>query len=140
MYRFLDNITTADVAFEAEADNLPQLFQESAEALFSTMADLSAVQPSERRTIRLSAKTLDKLLFDWLSELVFLKDKDYFLFSEFSVDIQEGQPYNLVAKAWGEKIDPPKHHVKVDVKAVTYHKFYVKQTNGLWRARVVLDI
>jgi len=140
MYKFLDNIATADVAFEVENHNFEQLFIESAEALFAIMADLSTIQPSVQKTIKLKSSTADRLLFDWLSELVYLKDKDYFLFSKFKIVITKDKEYSLKAEAWGEKIDPQRHNLKVDVKAVTYHMFYLKQENGLWKAQVILDI
>lgn len=138
MYKLLDNIAIADVAFEVENRDLGRLFSESAQALFEVMADLSVVEPKVDKMVELTADSVDKLLFEWLSELIYLKDKDFFLFSKFEVSIS-GQR-SLKAQAWGEVIDLDKHKLKVDVKAVTYHMFYLKQENGLWRAQVVLDI
>lgn len=137
MYKFLDNIATADIAFEVENENLNQLFIEAAQALFEVMADLSTIEPKVEKVVELSAGSTDKLLFNWLSELVFLKDRDYFLFSKFKVEINQNE---LKARIKGENINPQKHKLIVDVKAVTYHSFYLKQENGLWKAQVVLDI
>jgi len=140
MYKFLDNVATADVAFEVESDNLDQLFSESAQVLFQVMADLSAVESKVDKVVELDADSVDKLLFDWLSELVYLKDKDYFLFSKFEVNIVGNGKFSLKAHLQGEPINLDRHNLKVDVKAVTYHMFYLKKENGLWRARIVLDI
>ena len=38
------------------------------------------------------------------------------------------QPYTLQATAVGERIDPDRHHMRVDVKAVTLHHFALTQT------------
>jgi SHS2 domain-containing protein len=50
------------------------------------------------------------------------------------------KPYVLEAIALGEKLDPERHHPRVDVKAVTLHHFSLKKTEGGWKALVILDI
>lgn len=139
-YRYLENIATADAAFEVEADDLNQLFEESALAVFDIMAELPAIKPESHRAIELTADSVDRLLFDWLSELVFLKDKDKIIFSKFEVAIKQDKLYHLEAKAWGEPIDLTKQDLKADVKAITYHQFKVEQRGDGWYARVVVDI
>ena len=139
-YHYLDNIATADAAFEVEAADLNQLFQESAEATFAIMADLSAIKPYSHKAVKLSADKIDQLLFDWLSELVYLKDRDKIIFSRFDVDIKKHQDYKLIAKASGEPIDAAKHDLRADVKAITFHQFKVEQRADGWYARVVVDI
>jgi len=48
--------------------------------------------------------------------------------------------YHLTAEATGEKLNPLGHELLVDVKAVTLHRFTVKQTPEGWEATVILDI
>jgi len=58
-------------------------------------------------------------------------------------DVKIGQDedcYFVSANAYGEQIDPEKHDLIVDVKAVTLHKFKVEQTQRGWETLVVLDI
>ena len=118
-YKYLENIATADAAFEVEANDLSYLFQESAQAMFGIMTDLSAVKPYSHKAIQLVADSDDRLLFDWLSELIYIKDKDKFLFSRFMVDIKKNKGYELNAEVYGEPIDLEKHQPRADVKAVT---------------------
>jgi len=139
-YRYLENIATADAAFEVEADDLNQLFRESAEATFAIMTGLSAIKPESHKAIKLSAEKIDQLLFDWLSELVYLMDKEQIIFSKFEVRIKKNKLYELEAKAWGDKIDVKKQDLKAEVKAITYHQFKVEQRGESWYARVVVDI
>ena len=42
--------------------------------------------------------------------------------------------------AWGEAIDPGRHRLRVDVKAVTLHGFSVQSTTDGWEAGVILEI
>ncbi len=139
-YKFLEEVATADVAFKAEGDSLEELFEACALATFDVMIDLKKVEPKEKRHIELENEKIDQLLFDFLEEIIFLKDSDYIAFSKFDIKIKKNKKYKLIADAYGENINLEKHESKSDVKAVTYHMFEVKQENKKWKATVVLDI
>ncbi len=47
--------------------------------------------------------------------------------------------YRLTATARGERLDP-RHHLRVDVKAVTLHRFRLQQSARGWEVLVILDI
>ncbi len=139
-YRYLEDIATADAAFEVEGKTLEELFRDAAVATFEIMADTGTVKPEVTREIELEKEDVDNLLFDWLSELVYLKDADGLIFSRFDVNIRKNDAYKLKATVSGEPINQRKHSLRSDVKAVTYHMFEVKKTGENWTARVVLDI
>jgi SHS2 domain-containing protein len=81
------------------------------------------------------------LLFDFLQELIFLKDAQRLLFRMREVQIAErNENYFVKATAEGETLDAERHHQRADVKAVTLHDFSVEQIDGNWTARVLLDI
>ncbi len=139
-YRYLEDIATADAAFEVKGKTLEELFRDAAIATFEVMADTGTVKPEVTREIELKNEDVGDLLFDWLSELVYLKDADGLIFSRFDVSIRKNDACELKATASGEPIDQRKHSLRSDVKAVTYHMFEVKKTGERWIARVVLDI
>ncbi len=139
-YRFLEDIATGDAAFEAEGRTLEELFREAAVATFEVMVDTKGVEPRITREVELKNEAVDGLLFDWLSELVYMKDAEAVLFSKFNVNIKKNDAYELRAKASGENINQQKHILRSDVKAVTFHMFEVKKTEENWTARVILDI
>ena len=139
-FRFLEKIAIADVAFEAYGRSLEELFESSALALFSAMVELESVECRTSEKIELTSDTASDLLFDWLSELVYLKDLKAAVYKDFSVSIDQREQFNLSGVAEGEPIDAQRHKLKVDVKAVTYHMFEIEKKNGLWRAQVILDI
>ena len=111
-----------------------------AKATFEAMADLKTVTPTQTEKIVLENKTLPDLLFDWLAELIYLKDYKAILFKDFSVKIKQNENYKLEAEVKGEAINQKKHQLRVDVKAVTYHMLEVKKYKGIWKAKVILDI
>lgn len=139
-YQYLDDVAISDLAFEARGDSPKEMFEAAANALTEAMVDIKQVQPRVEKTIRLTHEAMDQLLFDWLAELIYLKDAEGLLFSQFQVDLTAQSAWRLVGNVRGEPIDPKRHSLHLDVKAVTYHLFEVMQKDGRWVARVVLDI
>ncbi len=138
-YRFIEELSITDAAFEVTSDTLKGLFEGAAVATFEVMADTSMVRAIEKRNIELKERDPDILLYSWLEELIFLKDAEGIIFSRFDIMIREG--YELEAEASGELIGDYTGELRTDVKAVTMHLFEVKQIEGeRWWARVVLDI
>jgi SHS2 domain-containing protein len=141
-YRYLEEVGTADIAFEATGCDVPELFRAAADATTNVMIDnLDAIEPREMRRIELSNNELDLLLFDLLQELIYLKDSERLLLrvQETHVEEKNGR-YLLKATARGEPLDVERHHQRADVKAVTLHNFSVERQNSGWRALVLLDI
>ncbi len=141
-YHYLEEIGTADIAFEATGRDLAELFRDAADATTNVMIDnIEAIQPRETRQIDLSNEELDMLLYDLLQELIFLKDAERLLLRIREVQIDErDEIYVVKATAEGEPVDAERHHQRADVKAVTLHDFSVERTESGWKARVLLDI
>jgi SHS2 domain-containing protein len=141
-YHYLEEIGTADIAFEATGRDVPELFRDAADATMNVMIDnLEAIEPRETRKIKLSNDRIDMLLFDLLQELIYFKDAERLLLRLREVQIdKKDERYFLKAKAGGEPLDAERHHQRADVKAVTLHDFSVEKTDAGWRARVILDI
>lgn len=140
-YKYLEDVSIADVAFVAEGKTLDEMFESAGLAVTNTMVkDLNSVKPKVKKTIKLKADNVEKLLFNFLQEFVYWKDKSLLLFSKINVKVNEKEgAYSLSASLAGDKLDMKKHELLVDVKAVTWHLFEVKK-KGKWKCRVVLDI
>jgi len=141
-YRVLENVALADAAFEAYGDSPAELFVAAAQAVIDTMADATTVRQAWRRTITREADDLSGLLFDWLSELVYLKDAEAVVFSGASAHVEQSPDgrWHLCGTLTGEPIDPARQALHADVKAVTKHLYDVRHVGNQWMARVVLDI
>lgn len=139
-FKYLEDIAIADVAFEATGKTLEELFESAGLATTQVMADLKTVDRDVKKDIKIQADSVEQLLRKFLDELVFIKDTELLLFSKFDAKIKKNGKYQLNVTALGEKIDMNKHRLGVDVKATTMHMFEVKQENGVWKARVILDI
>ena len=141
-YRFRGDIAIADAAFDAWGGTIEELFVAAADATTHTMAgNLEAIEDRQRRLIRLEEQSADLLLFRLLEELIFLKDAEGLLLRVPAVHIRRREgAFILEAEARGEPLDPLRHRLQADVKAVTLHRLRVEQTARGWEASVVLDI
>jgi SHS2 domain-containing protein len=138
-FRYLPDVALADVAFEAEATSLGGLFESCALAVTDIMVDPATLRATVGRDIALESDDADRLLYDFLTELIIAKDVDSLLFRDYSVEVaSDGR--SLRAKARGESIDRERHSLRNDVKAVTMHMFGIRHEGDRWRATIVLDI
>jgi SHS2 domain-containing protein len=138
-YEVLDNVAIADCAFEVEATDLDDLFATAARALAELMVDPATLTQSLERRVVLEADSLDVLLFDWLSELIGLKDSEGAAFPRAEVQVEPGPPWRLRARLLGGPLHGGAAALRADPKAVTFHLFRVEPAPPGWRARVVID-
>ncbi len=141
-FEYLDDIATADVAFRAWGATAEELFIAASDAVLNVMVErLESIENREQRHMDLEAEAMDMLLFELLQEIIFFKDADQLLLRVQSVEIGvRDDCISLSADASGDRIDPARHDLIVDVKAVTLHRFCVEQTLRGWEAMVILDI
>jgi len=135
-FRILEH--TADIGFEAFGATREEVFANAARALFQILVDASSVSPAESVPVSARGPSSSELLVNWLSELLYHQDAEGWLFRDFEViSLSDGA---IEAVARGEKFDPARHHLKLLVKAITYHQLRLEQTASGWRAQVYVDI
>jgi len=153
-YRYLEGITTADVAFEASGVTLEEVFRASADAVLQVMlSNPDALHPQVRKTIVIKLETVDTvsrpietaqcLLHDFLEKLLYFKDAENLLLRASEIKFRQdsrGRLDALEAVCLGEVMDPSRHFLETDVKAITHHHFGIAQTAEGWTARVVIDV
>lgn len=140
-YKFLEDVAIADVAFIATGKTEEEMFESAALAVTNTMVkDLKSVKNNVSKTIKVEGNDMQTLLFNFLQEIIFLKDAKRLLLNKFNIKISEGKKLKLVAKASGEKLNMKKHELLVDVKAVSMHNFKVVKMKSGWSTSVILDV
>lgn len=136
MYEIFDH--TADLGLRVRSEDLDGLFKEAARALFSVIvANLDVVRPAEEVAFEIEGDQRDDLLRDWLAELLYAFHADHMLFSQFHVHVDAT---GLTATARGEPIDPIRHELDAEIKAITYHGLKVEHHGDGWLAEVIVDI
>jgi SHS2 domain-containing protein len=135
-YRLLEH--TADMGIEATAKTPEELFAQAAYGLLDIMAGDSRAAAREERVVELTAVDHGELLVHWLNEILYLFETHGFFPADF--EVEEAGTTRLRARIRGEPFDPPRHAVEREIKAVTYHQLTVQKTDGLWLARVYVDL
>lgn len=141
-YEYLEDIAIADIAFHAWGKDLAEVFQTAGDAVINTMIEnIAEIAPQTSRTFNLENEVLDMLLFNFLEEFIYYKDSEQLLLraQRVQIDSKDGN-YYLTALTCGETLDPERHQQRVDVKAVTLHRFELEKIEDGWTARVILDI
>ena len=135
-YRVLEH--TADIGFEAWGATREEAFANAARALQDLIVDLAAVEPRESLCMEVEGEDSEALLVNWLSQILYMFDAEGWVFCDF--EVQRLSERKLSALARGEKFDPARHPVKLQVKAITYHQLALDETPEGVRARVFVDI
>jgi SHS2 domain-containing protein len=135
-FEILDH--TADAGLTIYGEDLKALFAHAGEGFFHIITDLRKVKLRVEKRVELKGESLDRLMVDWLGELLYLHDVDHLLFREFAMEFVGVEGLKAVAK--GEPFQEGVHVIKTEVKAVTYHQIRVEKRNDGWRARVIFDL
>jgi SHS2 domain-containing protein len=136
MYETFDH--TADLGLRIRAPDLDRLFGEAARALFSVIVeDLGTIRAQQRLDVELTSDDREYLLFDWLRELLYHFDTEHLVLGRFEVRVEGNR---LKGTAWGEPLDPARHVLLHEVKAITYHGLRLEPADGDWLAEVIVDI
>ncbi len=129
---------TADLGLRVRAADLDSLFRESAEGLFSIIAEgFDEAAASEPIELRIEAARRDYLLFDWLNELLYISDSRRLLLGCFEVRVGQA---SVTGRARAEPLDESRHRLHHEVKAITYHGLRVERDGEGWLAEVIVDI
>ena len=130
MYRWVDH--TSELELRIEASSPEDAFAEAMAAL-SELLDGSIRGTAERHEISVSAPDRATLLAEWLNELVYLADTSGFVADRIEhIALGETVMDATVAGLRGEP--------RPLVKAVTYHRLELTETDDAWRARVIFDV
>ncbi|RJQ21898.1 archease [Candidatus Woesearchaeota archaeon] len=137
-YKFIENVTRADLCFEATGKNLTALFQSAADAVLAAMADVRSIKKKITKKVIIEAETVEDLLYNFLEEIIFLKDAENLVFADAQVTVSPDQK-KATATLFGDTVSPTTQKLHQDVKAVTRH-YYKVEKNGEWKTQIVLDI
>jgi SHS2 domain-containing protein len=135
-FEIIDHV--ADVGIVAYGTDVEELFSNAALALFSLITEPESIEEKLHLDLEVSSEGRDRLLVEWLNELIYLFDAERILFNRF--DIKRLTHNELKATCYGEGFDPMKHKIKIGVKAATYHMLKLDKNGGGCKAQIILDI
>lgn len=133
---------TGDIGIRVTAASLTHLFERAALGMFWVLTEPESVHPTGSTTIRVEGRDLEALMVQWLSELNYRHTVDRALYGAFDVEAIEetDDGASLTATARGEPIDPARHTVHTEIKAITFHGLDVHRTDHGWAVQVIFDM
>jgi SHS2 domain-containing protein len=140
MYKVLDH--TADVALEVQAGDLETLFIDAAKGWKVVVLEDSETSFQQTRAVKLTSFEPEDLLVQWLGELNYLLTVHQWVMHEVW-DLKLKTPldeWHLEAQIAGEPLNPQKHYIYSDIKAVTYHQLDIKKVDGEYRTKIIFDL
>lgn len=135
-FRILEH--PADIGIEAWGATISDAFRQAVGGLVSVITEPEGVRASISAKVEVQAGDPAQLLVRLLSEVLFRFDAERFLTSRLVIHAMSGTA--LSGELLGEHLDPARHILKLDVKAVTYHQLSVSEDGGMMKVRVFLDI
>ncbi len=140
-FEFRDH--TADVQVRSWGSSLEEAFSQTAYSLMATITpNLKIITPEIEKEIIVEAEDKEALLFDFLSEFLYIFDVDGLVFSQICVNKIEKikDKYKLYASLKGEKFNLGKHEIGIEVKAITYSFLNIEEKKKGTVIDIVFDI
>ena len=129
---------TADVGLAARADSAAELLKALAECMCDQVCLRKNVSPENKRTIAVEAPDFEALTVDFLDAVLAAIQTDRFAVA--SVKVTDVTHTSAAAELLGADLDPDRHEILTEIKAVTYHELEAVERGGQWTARVILDL
>ncbi len=133
-YEFLEH--TADEKFRAYGKTLEEAFINAALATAKIMTD-DKIKPVIEKKIEIKVNTKEKLLYQFLEELLFFVDTEGFILSKVK-DLVIKDNFTLTATFLGDSAE--NYEIKAHIKAVTYNDMFIKEEENLVTIQVVHDL
>lgn len=137
-YKFLEH--TADLKVLVKEKSLEKAFSSSAQALKEAIVGKIQIEERIDKKIEVRGKDLERVLYEFLEQFLYLLDAEDFLVSNLEdLEIElELDGIKLSCLAWGDKAS--KYKFTNDVKAITYNEMIVSEAKNQAIIQFVLDV
>ena len=129
---------TADIRVRVYGETFVDLLRNSALALMSLITDRGAVKPLMEIEFEVKGETKEEILVKMLGEILYIYEVRKMVFSDIALELKDVD--TLRGRLAGEKIDPKRHELELDIKAATYHNLKIQKVNDRFIAEIVFDI
>ena len=136
VYRLIDH--TADCGIEVEAADASDLFAGTARAMFELLATAPGPPDGLVDAIDITGTDWTDLMINWLRELLYLFNAKQRVVREIRITALD--PQRIAARLTCDRLDPQRHELGDEIKAVTYHQASVTADGDRWTARIIFDV
>lgn len=140
-FRYINH--TADIQSQSWGRTLEDAFSQCALSLMAIITpNLEKISPQIEKSVKIKAEDKEALLFDFLSEFLYIFDVEELIFNEINVEYIEkiNKHYKLKVTMKGEKFNKKKHDIGTEVKAITYSFINIDESEDDVKINIVFDI
>ena len=112
---------TADAGIRAEGSTLAEALNEVSLAFTEIVTGGIVPDSNNHFKVEIEATTLDSLLVNYISHLIYLFDTENFLVSSADINVKTAPSNKISGILKGDFYDESKHGYGVEIKAVSYH-------------------
>jgi len=131
-----DNKNIADILVEVYGKNKTELLKNVLQAFTSIITEIGKVNRLTTELIKLEEENIEEMVFGFVDKLIYFKDTQGLIFKDGKFRLKD---HCLEVRLFGQKIDE-RVPVKIDIKALTYHKFEVKKMKTGYKTILVFDV
>ncbi len=125
----------ADLKIQAFGKNKKELFLNMAQGMQAALRAKIRNPKSEIRNVKVKSSSLETLLVDFLSEVLYLIQVNKEIYQD--IKFEKFNDAEIRAKILGKKVES----FGEDIKGVTYHDLEIKQNSDkAWQATVLFDM
>lgn len=135
-WMIVDDKNIADLYIKVFGQDKINLFKNIVEAFSDQITNINQLKTNLKEKIIIKEDDLENLIREFINQLIYLKDvkKELFKKGEFFLEKKI-----LQATLFGQKITD-KLPLKVDIKALTYHKFKIEKRKNGYQVHLIFDI
>lgn len=134
-WKIVEDENIADIKLEVFGKNRIDLLNNLIKSFAEIITEINNLKEKRIVKLKLSFEKFEDLVFDLVNKLIFLKDTQFFIAKSANFKFEKK---SLIVDLKGQKITN-NLPIKIDIKALTNHKFSVKK-NKKWRAILVFDV
>lgn len=140
-FRYINH--TADIQSLSWGRTLEEAFSQCALSLMTVITpNLEKISHTVQKSLKIKAEDKEALLFDFLSEFLFIFDVEGLVFNDINIECIKkiNDHYELDANLRGEEFDKNKHDIGTEVKAITYSFISIDESKEGVKIKIVFDI
>ena len=118
---------TADAGIRAKSPTLSKAFNEVSLAFTEIITGGNLPDKKNNFKVEIESTTLDSLLVNYISHLIYLFDTENFLVSSADINVNTSSPNKIWGILEGDFYDENKHGYGVEIKAVSYHMLKITE-------------
>ena len=134
-WEIVEDKNIADVLLVVYGKTKNGLLNNLLEAFGSIITESKKINLKKEISFKIEGKNFSEQVFLFIEKLIYLKDTKYLIFKKGNFRFKKN---SIEANLFGQKLT--NLPIKVDIKALTKHKFNLEMKNGVYRLSLVFDI